>query len=880
MANSIGHDPKQPIRFRITCSGAEYKTYRYEPFVNQKDSSLIYSQIPQTTSILRSSGNNKVNSVFNRYKVITENHMHGIYMTKATKSFRVQPLAWMRGVHIERSINNNSSITWNIPENLGEELSWIGQKFSKVNFEKINVTERNCTLTLNGPWGTDNVMIFIRLLIRFPYNYPENATPEFELEKTSSLSEENYTEIRHSLIKISESYLKKKAPCLEICIRYLLGESVLSGKWISDSEGDFSSDDDQTLSNSTSEKNINNIIVPIPRKCAAAFFSYGKLVCFFPKKSETVNKRVISILSEKKNKEFESHHHYLFESFGNIESFVNNKIGINSEDLSLIYNSLNSDDDIQIGSYFLRTKSFKRKNSKIYSYNQNERYFNRRMLNSRSENYYGNIIIIQNISHLEPIKENLAKEYKIHGSGPEICEHNAKIASKYGFSELCKVWTLVKMLISRIESEKIINFLSTNKNDINTNLNLLIHESLATSSLEKIIKPPLSTKIHWGYHPFGQWLINQIFSYYEHLRDIQTLAMLSCVLDGSTKLSIFQDSNQNDTFLKKNSNDYFLQDQSELSKYLETSTNFLKEPCKINSIMKSKLNEEISISSISQNSNKFFQGNNAFLYNNNTSFHEKYYTHYSESENIHISPKPFFNPYSTSATLSVSIEDHKNKYSQLYTNLNNSVSIRILNHQLNDELALSSYSFFNEKRKQLNKFYRESYAEFLFRWKLYKKRVEILKFNSEFESNQICSTNGTYITSNSNNKSDCTKCSTNQSSLNKNYILCKLAKYFSNCTFCEVPVKGLASGCIICSHGGHAKCMESWFIQTKECPTGCGCECLSFTISKEKNLNLNINNFQSTMHFSIKENDMKEVWCKPHNITIFKSKKFQSGHID
>ncbi|KTW32087.1 uncharacterized protein T551_00769 [Pneumocystis jirovecii RU7] len=895
---SVGHDPKKPIRFRMTCSGAEYKTYRYEPFINQKDTSLIYSQTPQTTSILRSSGNNKVNAIFNRYKTATENHMRGIYMTKATKSFKgVQPLAWMRGVHIERSINNNSPTTWNIPENLGEELSWIGQKFSKVNFEEINVTERNCTLTLNGPWGADNIMIFIRLLVKFPYNYPGNATPKFELEKTSSLSEENYTEIRHSLIKISESYLKKKAPCLEICIRYLLGESVLSGKWISDSEGDFSSDDDQTLSNSASlEKNINNIIVPIPRKCAAAFFSCGKLVCFFPKKSETVNKRVISILSEKKNKEFESHHHYLFESFGNIESFVNNKIGINSEDLSLKCNSLNSDDDIQAGSYFLRTKSFKWKNSRIYSHNQNERYSNRRMANTRSENYYGNIIIIQNISHLEPVKEDLAREYKIQGSCPEICEHNAKIASKYGFSELCKVWTLIKMLVSRIESEKIVNFLFTGKNDINTNLKLLIHEYLTIYNLEKMTRPSLSTKIHWGYHPFGQWLINQIFSYYENIRDVQTLAMLSCVLDSSTGLNVFQNPDQNNIFSKKNSTDYFLQNQSELSKYLETSIIFLKEPCKINSNMKLGLNEEIPISSISQSSNKSFQDNNMFLYNNNnTPFYEKYYNQHSESENIHISPKPFFDPYSTSVkynnsnkhkatpfevTLPVPAEEHKNKHSQLYINSNNSVSIRILNYQLDDELALSSYSFFNEERKQLNKFYRKSYAEFLFRWKLYKERVEILKFNSEFKNDKISSNKEDTI-STLNNKSDCIKCSIYQSSINKNYILCKQAKFFSNCTFCEVPVKGLASGCTNCSHGGHAKCMENWFIQTKECPTGCGCECLLFTVSKEKNLdNLSINNSQSTIHFSIKENNIKEVWCRPHNITIFKSKKFQSGHID
>ncbi|KAG4305322.1 hypothetical protein PORY_001492 [Pneumocystis oryctolagi] len=814
---SVGHDPENPVKFKMTCLNAEYKTYRHEP-LNQKDISPICSPISQT-STLRSSGNNKANIVFNRYKTVTGNHIRGIYMTKATKPFKgVQPLAWMRGVHIERSINNNSSITWNIPENLGEELSWIGQKFPKVNFEEINVTERNCTLTLNGPWGIDNIMIFIRLLVQFPFNYPESATPKFELEKTSSLSEENYTKINHSLIKISESYLKKKAPCLEICIRYLLGESVLSGKWISDSEGDFSSDDDQTLSlsNSFLEKNTNNIIVPVPRKCAAAFSSCGKL----------------------------------------------------------------------------KYNSFKKKNSRIYSYNnQKERYFNRRIPNTRSENYHGNILIIQNISHLEPVKEELAREYKIHGSGPEICEHNAKIALKYGLLELSEVWTLIKMLISKIESKQIVNFLFINKNDKNTNFKLLTYKKLINSDLGNLVKFSTLSKIDWGYHPLGQWLINQIFSYYENLRDIQTLAMLSCVLDNSTELNTFQNSsNQNNVFSKKIVCNYFSQNQSEQSEYLETS-NSLKKSSELNTITKIHPNEKMHTSLVSQNLYKSPQ-NNTFLHSNcEMSFPEKNSSH-SILENIQISSKPIFNHYYLTnvkhnnpnttipfeVTFSVYPEDHKNKYSQLCSNSNHAVSVKISNYQHFDT-ETSSYSFFNEKRKQLNKFYRINYSEFLFKWKLYKERAEILKYNSEFKSNKTFFTNETNVSISNNKLVECNKCYTNKSSLNKNYTLCKQANFFSNCIFCDVSVRGLASGCIVCSHGGHAKCMEIWFIRSKECPTGCGCECLLYTISKEKNLDdLNINNFQSARF--LKENDIKEIWCKPHNITIFKSKRLQRVHIE
>ncbi|EMR11435.1 hypothetical protein PNEG_00455 [Pneumocystis murina B123] len=851
---STGHNPEKPVRFRMTHLGTEYKTYRHEPFIDQKDTSSLHIPIsPQTKSTLRSSINNKTNTLFNRYKTVTGNHIHGEYMTKSIRSFKgVQPLAWMRGVHIERSINSNSAITWNIPENLGEELSWIGQKFPKVNFEEINVAGRKCTLTLNGPWGIDNTMIFIRLLVQFPFNYPNSATPDFELEKTLSLSEENYIEIKQSLNKISESYLKKKTPCLEICIRYLLGESVLSGKWISDSEGDSSSDDDQMFSLSGSiflEKNVNNIVVPTPRKCAATF-CFGKLVCFFQKKNESIN-RIISIFSEKENKTFESPNHY-FESFGNIESFINNKIGISSEDLLLKYNSLNLDEETQTNTSLWRSRSFKRKNLKFYSYNnQNERYFNRRASNIRSEDYHGNILI-QNISYLEPIKETLARSYKICGPSLEVCEHNAKIALKYDLLELYEVWTLIKMIISGVELRTYTN-LFTNKDKTDTNLKLFIYKKeQEISNFRKPMQkePSVYNKIRWDNHPFGQWLIDQIFSYYESLRDVQTLAMLSCVLD-SVESSIFQTS-----------------------------------------VADTDLNEKIYSSSIPQNSHKISNKNNN-LHNNVTSILEKCYNHDSFFENTRISQKHFFDHYLTyikrndssdhetipfEITLPISTEDRKSEHSQLHINQNHSLSVKMFNYQqLDDELI--PFSFFSEERRHLKKFYRINYAEFLFRWKLYKKRAEILKFNSRSNNNETFFTTkkDTFV---SDNKSvDCIKCSSDQSSLDKNYIICKQAIFFSNCIFCEVYVKGLVSGCIICSHGGHAKCMKNWFMQTKECPTGCGCECLLWTISKEESHDINLQNFQQSENFP-KENDIKEIWCKPHNITIFKSKKLQSRHID
>jgi hypothetical protein len=37
----------------------------------------------------------------------------------------------------------------------------------------------------------------------------------------------------------------------------------------------------------------------------------------------------------------------------------------------------------------------------------------------------------------------------------------------------------------------------------------------------------------WSYHPFGRSLVASLFRYYQSLGDIQTLAMLACVLSFS-----------------------------------------------------------------------------------------------------------------------------------------------------------------------------------------------------------------------------------------------------------------------------------------------------------------------------------------------------------
>lgn len=46
------------------------------------------------------------------------------------------------------------------------------------------------------------------------------------------------------------------------------------------------------------------------------------------------------------------------------------------------------------------------------------------------------------------------------------------------------------------------------------------------------------------------------------------------------------------------------------------------------------------------------------------------------------------------------------------------------------------------------------------------------------------------------------------------------------CSLCDLTVRGLVSICEVCGHGGHLKCLQEWFSNHDQCPSGCGCSCI------------------------------------------------------
>ncbi|KAL7493275.1 hypothetical protein ACHAWT_004835 [Skeletonema menzelii] len=69
-------------------------------------------------------------------------------------------------------------------------------------------------------------------------------------------------------------------------------------------------------------------------------------------------------------------------------------------------------------------------------------------------------------------------------------------------------------------------------------------------------------------------------------------------------------------------------------------------------------------------------------------------------------------------------------------------------------------------------------------------------------------------------------CQTCLTPVDETNVCQKCKDYAFQCSICCHAVRGACLWCPMCSHGGHAEHMMSWFENHQMCPTGCGCDCI------------------------------------------------------
>lgn len=488
LTKEVGHDPEGKVRFRITRKGTAYKTFRHEQKLGKGsagDGMTVGKRLFGPRYLGEGILGRQMDGQFTRRQQATMDISRG-------KLKNENPIAWMKGIKIS---NKQQLSSWDNPDTLGEEISIVGANFPKVNFEKVNVTGRVCTISLNGPWGMDSKWVFLRAEVQFPSGYPESAIPIFTVEKTNAIPSAQMETIAMQLKKISEARMEHKKTSLEACLKFLLGEPP---EYAMADEKETSDDEEiDPQQNEVKELIAGNTqaSVPLPRACGATWSHDGKLVCFFPPREEVQrrefggggcwwNRDLSSSASGwREGTERGGRSGRLFENFGRLYMSSPGPRGLrgvplageSSSDSEYETTTTDESDSEDETSTLRPALSWRLQGNAGGAMGRGFRHGRRggvstdrstqrsgtarpmavsttsgaALLNTSGHNKGKNMVRMIDLSYLLPSKKELAKEYLVYGHSDEVCEHNAEVARRYGYMDLADVWILAKLIVSR-----------------------------------------------------------------------------------------------------------------------------------------------------------------------------------------------------------------------------------------------------------------------------------------------------------------------------------------------------------------------------------------------------------------------------------------------
>ncbi|KAI9097374.1 hypothetical protein DFS34DRAFT_659789 [Phlyctochytrium arcticum] len=124
------------------------------------------------------------------------------------------------------------------PSTLEEEIAYVAKHCGSARFEKVNLLQRTCTVTLQRgieaqvqhSAAVTTPSAFIRLDISFPARYPDRALPTFVIHKTGMISLAERTYLSKKVAHIAALQVHKGLRCLHPCIKFLLAGTTTNAE--------------------------------------------------------------------------------------------------------------------------------------------------------------------------------------------------------------------------------------------------------------------------------------------------------------------------------------------------------------------------------------------------------------------------------------------------------------------------------------------------------------------------------------------------------------------------------------------------------------------------------------------------------------------------
>nr|ACZ81474.1 CND01460 [Kwoniella heveanensis] len=274
----VGHQYGAPIRVLVSRRGAKDITYTKDPSDIDSEAAKLPPPVVNPSNLTRQKPTPKVEAGMTRGGNKAKGMDQLEWLTKVVKnapspdSSGVPSRAVSRAPSRARGQSVEDKTEW---MSLKDEVVMVNKMFPRprINFEKIDLSHRKLTLSMQGPWANGNRMAFIRIHWSFPPNYPYGPDiPTFDLERNPTVSQIT----RHGIVTTIKEMRAHNKQCLVQTCGYLLGPHERMGRRGIEEESDSESEKEGEPTRLT---NVPMLI----RTCGATFGPNGQLVCFFPK---------------------------------------------------------------------------------------------------------------------------------------------------------------------------------------------------------------------------------------------------------------------------------------------------------------------------------------------------------------------------------------------------------------------------------------------------------------------------------------------------------------------------------------------------------------------------------------------------------------------
>lgn len=416
------------------------------------------------------------------------------------------------------------------------------------------------------------------------------------------------------------------------------------------------------------------------------------------------------------------------------------------------------------------------------------------------------MVFVYDVSYLMPVSKELARKYRLfNGNALQLCLWNRQVAEEAGRRDLVQIWRIVEMCVRSGKAswrkhcswkadsrpaKRPITLSHLNGSDSNCN------ES------EDDDEP-------WAVHPFGRTLINNLLQYFERINDCQSAAVIICILSRQIKRDF--------EALRAQQEAYYCAVQKADPRKRSTSSS-LQIRCEA---LETRLKQ--ATEKASENLRKEFRPPSESKSKMST---------VSDSTTLPVANTPqrklssLFHSAGQRITRKGRSDTTDSVGTQFNKTLNSALEIlkpHSLPAQRSSPSTHRSHSAPTKKKKKIVSLLdpdqegrfdeiRHQYADLLFRWRMYSKVAEVMKFSGNaplslpLHIKYKCRYCGSKF-----EKNICSNCSKKRRPL--------------SCAVCQLPTNGLMTSCSKCHHGGHCSHMLLWFKSNTRCPTGCGCDC-------------------------------------------------------